>query len=313
MIDDLDETLRQLLIAKAGLDPAEVDISFEIPTRDWATSSAATRPTVNLYLYDIRENLKLREMYWDEEMPAPDNGRVKLKRRPVRMDLSYMVTCWTSVAEDQHRLLWRVLETLFRFSPLPEEILQGVLKQLVYPVRTEMAQPDGVLKNVSDFWGALENQLRPCVSLTVTVELDLEQIQVTPLVFARGLRFGQPMVRREPEGREQILPELQPGWEAGPVRLSGLVRDTAGHPLEGAGVRLIGTGAEGEPCQVGPSVKTDAAGRYLLTSVPTGRYTLVVEIAGQAPRQEPLTVVVGERGEVPPKFVHEVEVSMPGG
>ena len=85
MIDDLVETLRQLLIQKAGLNPTEVDISFDIPTRDWATSSAATRPTVNLYLYDIRENLRLREMYWDQDAQAADRGQVKLKRRPLRM------------------------------------------------------------------------------------------------------------------------------------------------------------------------------------------------------------------------------------
>ena len=117
MINDLDESLKQLLIQKAGLDPSEVDISFDIPTRDWATSSATTRPTVNLYLFDIRENRALRELDWDSE--PNHNGAVQTNRLPLRIDLSYMVTCWTSAAEDQHRLLWQVLETFFRNSPLP--------------------------------------------------------------------------------------------------------------------------------------------------------------------------------------------------
>src|SRR5512146_862456 len=121
MINDLDETLKQLLIQKAGLDPSEVDISFDIPTRDWSTP--VTRPTVNLYLFDIRENRTLRETDWDEEPHA--DGTVTSRRVPVRIDVSYMITCWTSAPEDQHRLLWRVLETLFRYSPLPAEILQG--------------------------------------------------------------------------------------------------------------------------------------------------------------------------------------------
>ena len=311
MIDDLDETLRQLLIQKAGLNPTEVDISFEIPTRDWATSSSATRPTVNLYLYDMRENLKLREMYWDEETSQSENGQIKLKRRPVRMDLSYMVTCWTTVAEDQHRLLWRVLETLFRFSPLPEDVLQGALKQPLYPVRTEMAQPDGILKNISDFWGALENQLRPCISLTVTLELDLGQIKVTPLVLARGLRYGQPEVAQDADLRERTLTRLQPGWEAAPFRVGGLVRSAAGKSLADIAVRLIGTLPNGETFQVGSTVHTDEAGRYLLRRVPSGHYTLVVEASGQAPRQQPLVVYAGERGEAPPDLIHEVEVIMP--
>src|SRR6184192_2726976 len=135
MINDLDETLRTLLVDKAGLEPDEVDISFEIPTREWSTS---TRPTVNLYLYDIRENTKLRETYWDEE--SRGNGEVVLKRLPLRIDLSYMITCWTGAVEDQHLLLWKVLETFIRNSPLPGDVLQGKLKDVTNPIRTEVAQ-----------------------------------------------------------------------------------------------------------------------------------------------------------------------------
>ena len=118
MINDLDETLKQLLVKKAGLDPSEVDISFDIPTREWSTP--VTRPTVNLYLYDLRENRQLRETYWDDEVG--EDGRINMKRRPLRIDLSYMITCWTSSAEDQHRLLWRVVETFFRHSPIPDDV-----------------------------------------------------------------------------------------------------------------------------------------------------------------------------------------------
>ena len=78
-----------------------------------------------------------------------------------------------------------------------------------------------------------------------------------------------------------------------------------------AAIRLIGTEPDGQPYQVGPTTRTDETGRYLLRNVPAGRYTLVVEVPGQAPHQEPLIVVASERGEVPPKLVHEVEVSMP--
>ena len=146
MINDLDETLKQLLIQKAQLDPAEVDISFDTPTRDWSTP--VTRPTINLYLFEIRENRTLRELDWDDEPSG--YGQMRRKRLPLRMDLSYMVTCWTSATEDQHRLLWHVLETFFRHSPLPEDVLQGALRHMLRPVRTEVAQPDGVLKNVSE-------------------------------------------------------------------------------------------------------------------------------------------------------------------
>jgi|DewCreStandDraft_2_1066082.scaffolds.fasta_scaffold02690_4 hypothetical protein len=306
MLHDLDETLKQLLIQKAGLDPAEVDISFDIPTRDWSTP--VTRPTVNLYLYDIRENLKLRELYWDEEVR--DNGKIRLKRRPLRVDVSYMITCWTSTPEDQHRLLWRVLETLFRYSPLPEDILQGSLKNVVHVIRTEVAQPDGVFQSAADFWGALENQLRPSIGLVVTLDLDLEQVQEAPIVFAKMVKIGGAVMYRDVFGVEYPLEQLQPGWEAAPVQLGGLVHDPEGRPLPGAAVRLIGKEVEGRPIQVGPTIHTDAEGRYIFHGIPPGEYTLVVEVAGQAPQQHPLTLTVRERGEALPEFIQEVEVPM---
>jgi hypothetical protein len=305
MINDLDESLRQLLILKAGLNPSEVDISFDIPTRDWSTP--VTRPTVNLYLFDLRENRQLRENWYGEEDVT---GRVNLKRRPLRIDLSYMITCWTSGTEDQHRLLWQVMETFFQHSPLPDDVLQGDLRSLTHPVRTEVAQPDGVLKNVSDFWGALENQLRPSVALVVTLDLDLEQLEIHPLVLARALKFGPPAVQRNEKDRETILPRLEPGWEVGPVLLGGEVRDKNGHPLAEAAVRLVGKQADGQPVQVGASVKTDRYGRYKFAYLPTGEYTLVVEVSGQAPVQRPLTIAVGERGQTVPALEFSVEVPM---
>ncbi len=306
MINDLDETLKVLLIQKAGLDPSEVDISFDIPTRDWSTP--VTRPTINLYLFDVRENRQLRELDWDEE-PAK-NGKVTRKRIPVRIDLSYMITCWTSAAEDQHRLLWRVLETFFRYSPLPGDVLQGQMKNLLRPARTEVAQPDGILKNVSDFWGALENQLRPAINVVVTLELDLNQVFDSPMVFAGVAKLGLPAIGRDVSGADYYMRALRPGWEALPMRIGGSVHDPTGQPVVGANVRLIRTMPDGSPVQFGPTVATGADGRYILENVPQGRYTFVVEVPGQTPTQHPLVVAVRERGEPLGEFIHEVEVPM---
>ena len=100
MINDLDETLKQLLIGKVPLDPVEVDISFDMPDREW--SASVVKPTVNLYLYDIHENLELRSNEW---MIERSQGIATRKKPPVRVDLSYLITVWTSDTADQHRLL----------------------------------------------------------------------------------------------------------------------------------------------------------------------------------------------------------------
>ncbi len=170
MIADLDDTLKQLLIGRCPLDPSQVDVTFDVPDREWSASLA--RPTINLYLYDIRENRELRETDWITERRGSEaTGR---RRPPVRVNLSYLITAWTRAVEDEHRLLWLVLATLFRHPVLAEDLLLGDLRQQGRPLRLATAQPDGVLRDPGDFWAALDNQLKPSISLTVTAELDLE-------------------------------------------------------------------------------------------------------------------------------------------
>ena len=81
MISDLNETIKQLLIKKGAFDPAEVDISFDTPNREW--SSSISKPTVNAYLYDIRENHQLRSTEWVVEKDP--NGIATRKKNPSRM------------------------------------------------------------------------------------------------------------------------------------------------------------------------------------------------------------------------------------
>lgn len=89
MFNDLDQTLKQFLIQKVPLDPAEVNINFEAPDREWAASQS--KPTVNLYLYDLRENHELRSYEWNVER---SHGTATRKKAPTRLDLSYLITVW---------------------------------------------------------------------------------------------------------------------------------------------------------------------------------------------------------------------------
>ena len=57
VIHEVDSALRALIDREAGI--RDVDVVFDAPTRDWA--SRRTTPTVDVYLYDIREDLRRRE------------------------------------------------------------------------------------------------------------------------------------------------------------------------------------------------------------------------------------------------------------
>ena len=77
MIYDMNEALRQLLVEELPIKNGEVDIAFEQPGRQW--SSQINRPTINFFLYDVRENLKLRGSHqWRVEISI---STVRLRQR----------------------------------------------------------------------------------------------------------------------------------------------------------------------------------------------------------------------------------------
>jgi hypothetical protein len=303
MIQDLDSTLRELLIREGKLDPSVVDIRFDVPTRERAL--AVTHPTIYVYLYDIRENAEQRQMQWDTVKEG--DHRVRITRRPLRIDLSYKIICFAGDVRDQHRLLWQVLETLFRHSPVPNKLLQGDLQQLSQPVETKVAQPDGALKSPGELWSSMEIDFSPSINLVVTLDLDLNDIRIEPLVLARALKVGHAHETHR-DGAQALEQKLEPGWEAAPMQLGGTVLDPEGQPLEAVAVRLISK-SNGHAMQVGPSTTTDQDGRYRFQRVPVGEYVLVVEPPGQTPLQQPVRVITAERGEPLPDLVYRVEVS----
>jgi hypothetical protein len=177
MIRDLDATLEQLLTTAApeGSELAGADISFELPDADWRASVDTL--TVNCYLYDIRENLQLRT-----NQPllqrSPDGTAAARRMPPARIDCAYCITAWspatTESVLEEHRLLSQVLRVLLQNRTIPAEVLQGSLVGQIPPYPTVIASPDGV-KNQPEFWGALDQQLKPSLNYVVTLAMMLDE------------------------------------------------------------------------------------------------------------------------------------------
>lgn len=261
MFSDLDESLRELLIADVPIERTQVDIEFDRPSREW--SSRLSRPTLNLFLYDIREREALRDDFpFAEALP----GQVTRRRPPRRIDCSYLITAWAKEAADEHRILAHVLAAMYRHAKLPEEQLQGDLQGLDYDVLLRVATPEHLAKP-SDFWGVMDNELHACLVWVATIPLDAFRPFTTPIVTTATFAVG---ARGE-------------AWREPFVTVAGAVRPAGDPQGAAAGVRLavLGTALD---------VTTGDDGRFVLARILPGDYTMRIEAPDSEPRELPLTV-----------------------
>ena len=69
MLADLDETLREMLKGELERHGFEgIEIAFDAPTREW--SGQLSQPSVNLFLYDLRESEEQRPSGWTDAQSA---------------------------------------------------------------------------------------------------------------------------------------------------------------------------------------------------------------------------------------------------
>jgi hypothetical protein len=166
MLHLLDESLETFLRATVPLPARQVDVAFEAPDAEWGVG--VTKPTVNLYLWDVRRNQSERES--GMELIHDDEGAMRRREPPPRVDCRYLVTAWTTEVADEHRLLGAVLAGLLQHPVVAEEHLPA-LYRLVRPLpRLEVADPNG--EETADIWSALGGQLKPGLDLRVTATMD---------------------------------------------------------------------------------------------------------------------------------------------
>jgi hypothetical protein len=166
MLNLLDESLEEFLRAVVPLPKREIDISFEAPDKDW--SARVSRPTINMYLWDVRRNVSDRT--YGMETVHDENGKMHRRAPLPRVDCRYLVTAWTSDIRDEHSLLGATLSALLLHTEVDAQYLQGVYAKVVPVPSIEIASGDG--QDNSDFWSALGGQLKPGLDVTVTATVD---------------------------------------------------------------------------------------------------------------------------------------------
>ncbi len=265
MLDTVHNTIKELLYAKGQIDPLEVEISFNPPTKDWVNSRVS--PTLNFFLYDLEENTELRQADYDLFSSKNAKGVASSTRRvpPRRFDLHYMVSAISTVIDDEHLLLWRAMVTLLKNPSIPEQFLPENILKLELPVKGRVSQPDDGPRPM-DLWSALETPPRPSLLYVLTVPVDLETGFESPLVLTRTARYR--LLEQESSAAEVAF------------HIGGVVKDRLGTPIPGASVNLIGR----DP------LLSDALGRFVMTHVPAGEAKLEVSMKGKKPKTVKLEV-----------------------
>lgn len=192
MIADLDKTLRVLLVNGLASDLAAGNISFLVPD-DTFPPTGVLKPTVNLFLYDVRENLELRRTDWILERNS--NGTTTKQPPPVRVDCSYLITAWISTAGttsefDEHSLLSDVMRVLLSYRTIPQGILQGSLSGQEPPLPAAVLQP-GRLQSLGEFWQALGGKPKAALNYTVTIGMQpQEPLEGGPSIIDTKIKFS---------------------------------------------------------------------------------------------------------------------------
>ncbi|MGH8584623.1 MAG: Pvc16 family protein [Gammaproteobacteria bacterium] len=267
MIDDLSKALSSLLTPAMG----QAQIVFDQPSDAFKPE----RTTLNVFLYDIRENLELRSN--EPRIEPRAAGRVAIHRPAFRIACSYLITAWAVGGAEpplqEHRLLGQALAVLLRYPTIPLGFLQGGLEGQAPPLPMLVAQSDG-LKAPHEFWSAIGNKLRPSITATVTIGMEVAEPQPLEVLLVRmhDIILGE---RTSPA--EQML---QPATRSEGYRIAGRVTDPEQKPVSDAIVSVLGTGLE---------THTDAEGRYTLGLLAPGQYTLQVQ---KADRERTLQVAI---------------------
>jgi hypothetical protein len=246
-IADLDEALRRLLRRELVHNGFEgVEIAFEAPSKEW--SGKLTNPTVDLFLYDLREASERAEISRREQR---GNGQAVVAPPALRLELTYAVTAWTKAVEDEHRLLSQVLTILFSYRRLPDDVLDGGAG--LRTAETSVGRPR---EEKADFWTSVGGQYK--ASIDFVVHLTIE----SGASFVRGPEVRVQTIRTElADAPGRTVSELH--------RIGGTVTDADGVVAD-AWVRLPDAGLW---------TASDREGRFRIARVPAGKHRVVARAA----------------------------------
>ncbi len=166
MVQVLDDCIELFLRAAVPLGVRDIDVSFQPPDRTW--SAGVTRPTVSLFLFDVRRSAERAQAGREQ---VEQDGRATWRRPNPRVELRYLVSVWANDPRDEHQLLGGVLRALLSARDLPADYLSGPLATLAPGPTIEVSSTSST--RYGDPSRLLDGQLKACLELVVTTPIDV--------------------------------------------------------------------------------------------------------------------------------------------
>lgn len=288
MINALDNILADLIQSQVHVLATKTEqIGFDPPNQDWRTAVVnLNEQRLNIYLFDLRENLKLRSNERRRELQQ--SGWYSENYDRPRLNCMYLLTAWSPAtggmepSSDEHALLYAVAEVLFRhrsivvadvykpgiFIPSTNTLakLPSVLRDQEFPI--EVGLPD-TMRDLGDFWSTMQGTWRPALQLTVALPL----FPLTP-------PFESPMVTTAiADYRQQGEPDSPKVW----LSIGGhVLAPKSALPVPGAYVEIQGLNPPIVQ-RIKHHITTAADGRFLFSFLRAGDYQLQAVASGLGP------------------------------
>lgn len=182
MLEHVDSSVEAFLRATAPLDASDIDVSFDAPDREWSAKLA--RPTVNVFLWDIRRSAERSQ----SGLNTVERNGVRRHEAPMPViELRYVITAWGNV-RDERPLLSGLTRALLAWSMIPREFLDDAIAHLEEP--TLVLARSG--EDHMDVFKALEGQVKPGLNVVLTTQFDTGvELPISTPVESVGLTLHQ--------------------------------------------------------------------------------------------------------------------------
>ena len=265
MIDDLSRTLKAVLqdpsFAAVFPELNAAEIVFDRPLDPFTPAST----TVDVFLYDLRENLELR---LNEPTTITVGNQVVTSPAALRLACSYLVTAWPVGGADlplqEHKLLTQVLRVLSHYPIIPASFLQGTLLGQDPPLPMVTLHPDA-LKNLAEFWSSLGSKLKPSLTVTATISVPVFADVDDYIVYTHSTIYA-PGINAPAETL---------------IQFGGRVIDNNSKAVSGALVDLL---------DMGLRETTDDAGQFNFPNVTAGAHSVRALATGFKAKTKTVTV-----------------------